>query len=948
MFERLFPNRGPAAHPRDWVDEERIRVRDRFRGLLQLPLTLPEGWGPYVEGPEHLCFTGNEQREFADAYAGRVRLRLLSRDGTIELPGTAEDALIQDWLEAPQSPRCCLLLGDFGDGKSFLTYTLARELLQRFRQAPATGILPVRLALREFDYRRTTPRVFLQARLERFGADLRGWEAIKRRPQPPVVILDGFDEITKELDPGTVSENIKALLECCEATVFDGCKVLITSRMHFFESRDAARLLSRLDNPLVLRLARIPRHQVREHLSLGTEGEAQRALLRRIESMHDPIGLASKPLFYQMVKATLNELPQDPDEATIYESYVRQTLRRKCDLLDDPELSSEPEHIIERLWAVLGCVAEELQGTTEPYVSLKKVAGRPGMDLAGKLWNLSAPEADCRASDPADPEGRRAIEQQLRRRRGALAEDLENITDHLIGPVNKVEKGQLNRQRADIEKELLKVDAEISGCVAGQSDSSPIDSLAQDALARVGARSLLTRVETDDASGEWLVDFCHRSVREFFVARQLLDALRQGPDACVEFFERVSVSWEVLFFAGRLLRRGERAEWIARLLAVLERSRVETDGRGFGGSVLTLLAGLSPRLPSGFDYRGRSYELADLQGADLAGLDFSGSRFRRANLANADLTGADLSRCDLAGVRLDETTGVRALAASAPGERVLAAYDDGSVWEWNLTPGGRQDYRIILAEQGLRLSRFGRGPAGIIWALAERRLLLFDLGTDRCDCLARIPVDNAISDLSVQGSAVAVLGGDGGPRCRVIDLKSLRVGLDTAMPETAVFAAAGHEALVHRLDERHLRLVMRGAGTAVDSAIPCRDPTCVALMVPVGGQAILAWSQANGEVRLVRVHGAAPGVEDLFTRAVHAGAVTSLAFLGEDTLVSGGADRTIAVSRVISTEDSQVSAPRLIRALRCKGLRIEGLLPEDQRQRLGALVEQAEHGPGPC
>jgi hypothetical protein len=163
----------------------------------------------------------------------------------------------------------------------------------------------------------TNPREFLQARLERFGADTKGWEGIKRRHRT-LVMLDGFDEISRALNPPTVTRNITDLLECCNAPVFEGCKLLIASRRHFFESRDSRRLLSRLDNPLVYRLARIPRGRVREHLKQGVAAAKQRALLRRIEIMHDPIGLASKPLFFQMVKETLYELPDELDEVTIY------------------------------------------------------------------------------------------------------------------------------------------------------------------------------------------------------------------------------------------------------------------------------------------------------------------------------------------------------------------------------------------------------------------------------------------------------------------------------------------------------------------------------------------------------------------------------------------------------------------------------------------------------
>jgi len=940
LFDRFFPMPAAGPHPRDWSEECRSQIITRFAGLLRPVLSLPDGWGAYVTRPELLCFSEGERSDFDLAYPGRVSLRLLNFDGT-EIPGPAERRLIDDWLDTPDAPRCCVLLGEFGDGKSFLTYSLARLLLRRFCDAPETGVVPLRLALR--DYGPYSPPQFLQARLDQFGANVQGWWEIKRRYRT-LVILDGFDEFSMELDPQTVSDNITKLLKCCGDPVFGGARLLITSRLHFFESRDADRLLKRLGRPYVYRLAGIPRPEARARLWQGVESPEQRTLLERIETMHDPLGLASKPLFFQMVKATLRDLPQDPDEAVIYDRYVRQGLRRKQEMLDDPQAETDPDENPERMLSFLGRLAEALR-LTRSYVSLTALATQLGFGPAKLLWDLSAGDqheprvgtarADSQAADWVRSDAERRL-RDLREEHSAIITDLGMA-------LGNAERVRLDRQRASIETESREIEARLQG----ESTPHSPNRLDQDALARVGTRSLLTRVESGDASGEWRVNFCHRSMWEYFLSRCLVERLDQGPDAVVDWLQQGPVNFEILFFAGRILRRRDTGLAIGQLLSVLERSTPTSDPDGFAGKALTLLAGLSPKLPEGFDYRGRNYSQAELEDADLSGCDFSGSLFQGANLSNADLSGADLSHCDLTGVRLHETTAVCAITAAPQGEAILAAYEDGSIWEWDLPSGARPDYRIRFSEPGLRISRLGCAPGRLVWACAGRWLLFFDASADHWKCMARIPLAQWVSDFTVGESILSVLGIDGGPACRVIELETMDVVMRVPMPESSVFAAADQGLLVHRLDDNRVRLVAGKGYAGLGCEIHCRNATSAAIRAVALDEVLVGLGQADGQVRLVRIRPDQPAgrAEETFAAPVHQGPVTSLLFLDPETLVSGGGDRVIVVTRLPGRTGAVPRGPTLQRSLRCKGLRINGLFPDAQRELLARMIARAESGP---
>ena len=64
------------------------------------------------------------------------------------MPQPLEDKIYR-WLEEPVSQSPVLfLLGEFGSGKTFFTYVLTRKLVEKFRQSPKNGWIPIRFALK--------------------------------------------------------------------------------------------------------------------------------------------------------------------------------------------------------------------------------------------------------------------------------------------------------------------------------------------------------------------------------------------------------------------------------------------------------------------------------------------------------------------------------------------------------------------------------------------------------------------------------------------------------------------------------------------------------------------------------------------------------------------------------------------------------------------------------
>lgn len=301
---------------------------------LAPPLRVAASWQRYLKDPALHCLANENAEHFNEVYQRQAELRAMDGRGR-NLDGTLRDN-IMDWLKTDETSL--LILAEFGEGKSFFTYSLSRHLCEQLVRAPGSGIFPLRLPLREL-HKAGGPRQLLEWRLSEIGADLHGWNDLGRQFQT-LIILDGFDEMSVELTPKAVRANIIALSQCYEA--FKRSKVIITSRGRFFDGgRDEERLLDRIGRPRAIHIAPVSRGQCIGYLESIATASGNIAKLQHLQRMYDPIGLAAKPLFLQMMSETLAELPSDDfSELILYRTYVKESLSRKIDLLEDPQLDT--------------------------------------------------------------------------------------------------------------------------------------------------------------------------------------------------------------------------------------------------------------------------------------------------------------------------------------------------------------------------------------------------------------------------------------------------------------------------------------------------------------------------------------------------------------------------------------------------------------------------------
>jgi Pentapeptide repeats (8 copies)/NACHT domain len=744
---------------------------------------------------------------------------------------------------------------------------------------------PLRFALRDLQ-QETDSRELLKRRLDEVGVSIASWRALVSNHHA-LVVLDGFDEMSVKMDPETLTGNIRRLVRLYDE--FPGCKVLITSRTRVFENaRDQERLLERIGSPQTILIEPVPRRRRIEYLDEFASEIGARDQLVKLRKLYDPIGLAAKPLFLQMIKETLQELPmEDFNEIVLYETYIGKSLERKVVDLEDEDLAILPsrQKLLDNLIEILEQVAVQLHISGEGYAYLhdfRNFAG--GQDPAQILWRIS-----------------------------------------------DVQAGEHRSQGAQ-----------------------------DDATARVGVRSLLKFVAAPDPN-RWPVAFFHRSMQEFFIARAIVRDLSmpESTSGAPRPLVASPLAPEIVSFAVGLMQEREDhpdpPSFDKKLLRLAKGAIREGGSGSIGGNALTLLYGLTRRTPR-LDWSGLNLDYADLNGADLSGLSFAGSSMRYANLDNANLENADFSNADLTGVRFDETAQVDAVTISGSGDKIIAAYEDGTIREWTLQPAGGAVSATLVEDSGHRADRIVQLAWGDVVLLGNGWLAQYVHADGAWSERTRFRTKTEFRFPALREDMLTVLHEEANR-----PMHMLAIDPSSALVRRSVVAGGYGPceqlgdlcSIVPDSDKGMLVLHAPPNADARRYRIPLSDISSLVARVDSGPTDVhIATGHRDGFLRLWRVStGEAAGdLQPVWERRVHDGVVTSLAILGEDDprIVSGGTDRAVCLTPIDSSGEAAAEddgVKRLHLTVRCKGMKIDGLQGEHEQQLLRerlVLEEQAD------
>lgn len=869
IYDNIIKKQDLEIHPRDWNEEKRQAVIEFWKNKLEPPLRLPKGWVEYLRNPGKFLRQG-ELLELEKLYDCHVSMNCKDETGTLIHGKTLEDKVVE-WLEklVKEHPTL-ILLGDFGDGKTAFSYILSRKLAEQFLKSPSTGWLPVRFFLKDFsDENVNTSRDLLRRRLEEFGADIDSWDTLAKSQYNLLAILDGFDEMSKKMDHNTILENIKQIVKCYQ-NEFSGMKVLITSRKHFFENqRHKNQLLQRIKSPQLLMLAPIKRAKTEEHLREFAKSIGEEDKFDLLINRHDPIGLASKPLYLDMVKGSLKDLPdKDLDELILYETYIQQSLERKGDFLEDESLDTTPETIIENMKEILENVAIQLHQSDKEFIYLSDIHG--SKQLINRLWDMIDP-ADC-----------------------------------------------------------------------GNDDE----------LNRIAVRSLLKQVDKgkNEEGKQWPVDFCHRSMREYFVARAVCKMAKQNLDQAKHFLRSCCLSYEIIFFAREMMKKNTGFDYTENLWKLIMGAKYHKKNEklkvGYlGSNAANLLYQYKGTIPKD-DWSQLVLDLVDFSGADLSGKKFINTSFCDANLDNVNFTGANFTGCDFTGVRLEEASPVRAVAVSRD-EKIYALYDDGVIREWIhkriRAPHSNNLGKIEMANDIRLIAQ----PGNDLTLVANNQLMfydkeLYDKDNVKISRRARIDIKPVLKPINASHESLLLFEEKNSRySLQLINLENQSIIQSVSVKAFTLCAHLGNNAFIIYDRNDGLQVVVPG----VDEPKPIIPPetaniTCLATCPSrkSDGHWRLAVGQDNGSVAIYNIDLSTWEPAEVLKCPCHQKAVRHIAFIDDSRIVSGGIDRKIILTELNRDEILKGTPLEFKLHLQCKGMKIDRIQPEETRLLLEKLI----------
>ena len=470
----------------------------------------------------------------------------------------------------------------------------------------------------------------------------------------------------------------------------------------------------------------------------------------------------------------------------------------------------------------------------------------------------------------------------------------------------------------------------------------------EDARARVGIRSLLSPVQMEDPERKWPVDFCHRSIKEFFVARAIHRALIEDPEKAEKLMAEIRLNHEILDFAAGILHMDEDNDFVQSLTAMARQTSAHAPKSTFlGANAVTLLYRLTGKLEDN-DWSKLRLDGADLTGADLSHKNFSGASLRHVQLDNANLAYADFRDCDLTGVRLEETVPVSALTLSPAKRKILAAYGDRSLREWDLSHPSKNRVETKSTDMGMVPDWLEIMGSGGVNASMKNRVAYFDYsdpGTLKQKASFRTPVNlyrfvpekhalMTLTETREDGFTASTIDFEHGVQLHSYTMRDVHLCVPLGKKGFA-FYHEGYGIRIFMEDQASADYAIDTRGVSVLRAKAGREEHRFLLAGGYHDGKVCIWKISHGPKKIE--------VEPIFEHALHRGTVTTLDFWSGTHVVSGGIDRKILIFNYQKDPENAVERDIHL-TINCRGIRIRGVKGEIEHRMLADLRKKAEEG----
>ncbi|RZB32887.1 MAG: hypothetical protein AEth_00233 [Candidatus Argoarchaeum ethanivorans] len=321
----------------------RVAGDDAFRIFNLSDFLRQMVWGPYFDALKALV----EKSQIPSLYVDfGCYKQIMDASGNIidEEKYPSLDEYIDNWL-TERGKMHISLLGEFGTGKTWFCRHYAYRRLESYLKDPVNERLPVLITLRSFAKAMTAQQLINDALLEQYrlpfvGSAFEVFQEMNRRGKL-LLILDGFDEMARQVDYQTVVDNFWELANL----VKEGSKVILTSRTEYFRwAKESEKILGgeefgrckiQLSPPKfeVLNLEPFNDDQIRQVIKLRLGAKDGAPVAERILNKPNLAGMARKPVLIELLLAALNEVSSDVLEnpAEVYLYATNKLLLRNID-----------------------------------------------------------------------------------------------------------------------------------------------------------------------------------------------------------------------------------------------------------------------------------------------------------------------------------------------------------------------------------------------------------------------------------------------------------------------------------------------------------------------------------------------------------------------------------------------------------------------------------------
>lgn len=230
------------------------------------------------------------------------------------------DSYIDDWQIERGDRNHISLLGDFGAGKTWFCRHYAYRQLLRYLDDPINERLPLLITLRTFSKAMDSKQLINNALLEEYKVQFVGsayyiFQEMNRRGKL-LLILDGFDEMARQVEYQTIVDNFWDLAELVE----ENSKVILTCRTEYFHwAKESEKILGgeeygrstiTLSPPKfeVLYLEPLKDDQIKKIIESRIGSKEGAIVADRIFRIKNLAEMARKPVLIELLLAAMDEV----------------------------------------------------------------------------------------------------------------------------------------------------------------------------------------------------------------------------------------------------------------------------------------------------------------------------------------------------------------------------------------------------------------------------------------------------------------------------------------------------------------------------------------------------------------------------------------------------------------------------------------------------------------